>query len=191
MAGDFERHTGATDVTTSYGQGYVEIEGRLTAGGTVDASFKRTFIDNGEGLLITHNIFQMAKNAQGQGIGSKFVDDSEKLYASWGGAQVQLNANIDVGGYAWAKQGFDFMSPDSIPKILGNIAEDYLANGQEVPAELFGASERMKAAMRGEGSAPTAFELSQWGRTPGATSWPGKRAMLGQSWEGYKVIPSA
>lgn len=63
--------------------------------------------DDGDARAI-HASFQIDKSLQGQGIGRRAYEQHEKLARDSGMKEIHTQANCDVGGYMWAKMGFDF-----------------------------------------------------------------------------------
>lgn len=57
---------------------------------------------------VEHDTFELDESYQKGGFGSRFYMNSEDAYRRAGVKAVMLTANIDVGGYAWARLGFDF-----------------------------------------------------------------------------------
>ena len=55
---------------------------------------------------VQHGYFQMPTGEQGAGTGKRVLASQIGLYQKLGLQQVNLHANINVGGYAWAKYGF-------------------------------------------------------------------------------------
>jgi hypothetical protein len=73
----------------------------------------RTFTRNKDGTLsVKHNRFGIENDFQGKGIASNINEHVEKEYEKLGVDNIMLNANAKIGGYAWARQGYDFMKPD-------------------------------------------------------------------------------
>ena len=66
----------------------------------------RTFEIKDEGLVVKHDMFRLWEDKQGGSIAKTVLKDSFKLYDELGVSRVELEANIDVGSYAWAKYGF-------------------------------------------------------------------------------------
>ena len=125
-------------------------------------------------------------------------------------------ADIDVGGYTWAAQGFNFASQAERLKLATyvegslNQARDMitLANsGARMPSSVLdgllkGMSEEDfldQAEQLQEmldqiqaGEAVSAYDLSQVGRVAGqggkAAAWIGKWAMLGSDWQGMIAL---
>ena len=101
-------------------QGTITIEGVVNKKGLRDAvgSFERgitissTSLNDG-GLIsgaesVSHNVFSMLPEHQGSGFGAVFFANSISHYKELGATYVTTHANIDIGGYAWAKAGFEF-----------------------------------------------------------------------------------
>jgi hypothetical protein len=55
---------------------------------------------------VTHENFVINDAAQGRGIAEEFYAWNEHAYAKAGFKSITMLANMDVGGYAWAKAGF-------------------------------------------------------------------------------------
>jgi hypothetical protein len=53
-----------------------------------------------------HRLFDLNRGAQGKGISKDLLANSIKLYDQAGIQRVGLMAALSVGGYAWAKYGF-------------------------------------------------------------------------------------
>jgi hypothetical protein len=66
----------------------------------------RTFIKEDDGLHVYHAYFKISDDFQGKNIAKDFLKHSMATYQTLGVKDIKLHANIDVGGYAWAKYGF-------------------------------------------------------------------------------------
>ena len=77
--------------------------------GNSAGTFTRIFYlgDNGENV-VEHHYFSLYGPFQNEGFGSAFYENSEIAYMNAGLDAIYLEADIDVGGYAWARMGFDF-----------------------------------------------------------------------------------
>lgn len=141
----------------------------------------------------------------GQRFGDEFYSHSNKQLASMGVKKVGLEANYDVGGYAWARRGIGW-GPTGRKNGESNVANNidkYLAADSKKPAgqrlsdadrkQLEIWSARMRKPLNA--SAPTPNDLASFGegnytiprKTAGGrefTSWPGKEIMLGSTWAG-------
>lgn len=67
---------------------------------------------------VTHENFELYPDFQGVGFGKKILSGQFSLYKKLGFRQVFMLANIDVGGYAWAKYGFLPQSPKNLSSDL-------------------------------------------------------------------------
>lgn len=168
--------------------------------GRADRKIRKIRLDDGSFVYDAHHsIFQLEKSAQGRGISTAFLRESENLYRQMGLDRVSLNANIDVGGYAWARSGFDWASLGDLNYVLRRFEKRILDDDIDVKR---GGPSLVSAAMRAEvadfrkrateqsftkGKSPTPFELSQWGYNNSDT-WLGKKVMLGSDWDGVKYL---
>lgn len=67
----------------------------------------RVFTRDADGnLQVEHNSFHIPEEYQGHGIAKAVLRNSVGVYKEHGVTRVYTFANIDVGGYAWAKYGF-------------------------------------------------------------------------------------
>jgi hypothetical protein len=153
---------------------------------------------------VKHDLLQLRPGVQGGGFAARWNRQAEEFYRANGFERIELEANLDVGGYAWAKQGYQWSGPASMfgnGTPLGRRFSPYgaiaglLANGPERGTysqtqmdALRAVFERMTAEHFAAGTAPTPLEVAMAGWQPGATMWPGKEAMLGANWEGMKEL---
>lgn len=64
---------------------------------------------------VYHDLFEVDEDFQGYGIGRYAHDALMSLYRAQGIERVELEANIDVGGYTWARFGFDWKGRRPLP----------------------------------------------------------------------------
>lgn len=173
--------------------------------GHVRRSFRREESGN---LVATHNLLEIAPDAQGSGFAREFNGHLFDWYRQSGVDRVEVHANIDVGGYTWAAQGFDFDGdaalddwvriarakidtingePYRFPPAVRDRFEQAFAHLSEEQRKK--QLDMMDALLtRAEiGEPVSAFEISQLGRKPGQgrdDMWIGKFFMLGSDWQG-------
>lgn len=71
------------------------------------AVLRRDFTRDDENkLTVEHSIFRVADEMQGHGFAKTVLANSMDFYEKVGVRSISLQANADVGGYAWAKYGF-------------------------------------------------------------------------------------
>jgi hypothetical protein len=56
---------------------------------------------------VHHNLLDLGENVQGNDVGKNLLKSQVDLYNKMGLNSVHLNANIDIGSYAWARYGFE------------------------------------------------------------------------------------
>lgn len=137
-------------------------------------------VDKNGDVFVMNDMFTLDPAYQGKGIATAMAAQLEKLYADAGVKYIKLHANIDVGGYTWARQGFGWdpsMMSHSYRKITSKLEEAGAA------ADFV---ERLKKLPHAEW--PTPYDIAMHGWTPGADTWPGKTAMLGSDWPGRKEL---
>lgn len=79
-----------------------EAENRIE----LERNFGRKKFKDGEEIpVVYHKLFTLPKKEQGHGISKRLFRDLFEQYEKCGIKKVYLHANIDVGGYCWAKYG--------------------------------------------------------------------------------------
>lgn len=85
--------------------------------------FTRVFSANLDGSHeVLHDYFSLDKKYTNTGYGSEMFYKSEDAYRQWGIDAIKTHADIDVGGYAWARMGFDFADTggESVNDVVGS-----------------------------------------------------------------------
>lgn len=142
-------------------------------------------------VVVDHTTFNLSKEARGQGISSRWLAKMDNAYRDAGISEIHLSTT-DVGGYAWAKAGFDFAGP----RVMRQVADRFELRAS-APPHIYGDSpeaqqqmrdlaQRARSTDRAEWPLPIEFAMVGW--EPGATAWPGKHAMLGTNWRGVKQL---
>lgn len=156
--------------------------------GTKVGDAVRTFRRNprtGE-LFVDHVSFHLEEGARGGGLSSRWLPEMEKRYRDMGVESIHLKTS-NVGGYAWAKAGFDFAS-DSDAVWLSDQIREY-ADVYPPPPQVRDQLEALTTRVRGgEDDRPLPLEFAMLGWEPGASDWFGKRAMVGTDWNGVKDL---
>ena len=126
----------------------------------------RSFTDRGEnGIEVHHDLFQLPKSAQGKGTSKRVLGMFYEEYKRMGVTEISVDANIDVGGYTWARYGFNATDKHEAleavcktPKAQQFIEDYYSKNGlsEDKPFPMYLLTEQ------------------PWG----------KNALLGSFWEG-------
>lgn len=132
-------------------------------------TLERMFYVDGEGRKVAdHCLFTLSKELQGQGISKQVFRSLYEQYKVAGVQCIEVFANIDVGGYTWARYGFCAKDRDA---AIGGIRFSALTTKQE---------KRIMALIDehfATSSAP--FPMNKIARLP-----YGKKALLGGDWDG-------
>ena len=130
---------------------------------------------------VNHNYLVLDKGIRGQGFATRFNAQAEDAYRANGIKIITLHADIDVGGYAWARAGYDFRSNQT---RSATVAWAYVqAITRNYPPEV--TREFRDLMMSGRA---TPLDLAMVGHTSGALTWPGKEIMLESDWQGVKTL---
>lgn len=165
---------------------------------------KRSMRNGHEGLEVHNHVFDLDRQHQGQGLAARIAQETEDVYRAEGVKTISLDANIDVGGYAWARQGFDWdwtavphdAASDMMLRLRRRMDDWPVAElgplDDRTLAQVDALARRLDA-----GDVPTPYEFSVVGEhNPGIERsrkgdrqmWLGKRAMLHSSWSGRKPL---
>ncbi|MBB4702233.1 phage minor head protein [Sphaerisporangium siamense] len=173
--------------------------------------FIRSLHRDSDGTLwAKHGLLELQPDAQGQGLAAAFNRHLLEWYVDSGVDRVELLANIDVGGYAWARAGYDWAAESSARRCLNRLEQvldrarydlaDAQSSGDDAQAaelvtqlqmEIGDAEqilERGRTVEFGADDFPTPYEISQAGRRSGRTRWIGKQAMLGTTWQAVRWL---
>jgi hypothetical protein len=76
-----------------------------------------------DGDTVHHELMDIKFNAQGSGIARDLVERQFEFYREAGIKHVEMTANLNVGGYAWARAGFEAASPGFVAdSVLDRVA---------------------------------------------------------------------
>lgn len=159
-------------------------------------------------ILANHSVFSLHKSVQGQGFAGEWNTAMFEWYRESGVTEVVLRANIDVGSYAWARQGFEFSNQqqavnDILPRLNREIrklraviaresaeqarspSDERVENLKELAALERKAAGIVKRFRVGDEDFPHPEEIALLGRPEGASSvesrdlsWLGKRVFM-------------
>lgn len=138
-------------------------------GGPSGITLMRTFsIDRDGATKVHHDLFTLSKKYQGKGISKAVFRGLYEQYQAAGVKYMDVFANIDIGGYTWAKYGFCTTDKN---EALSAINFNTLSKKQK--DEIIGIIDEHFA----KSNAP--FPMSKI-----AMLSFGKEALLGQYWDG-------
>lgn len=137
---------------------------------------------------VSHENFVVKREWQGKGVATKINRAMESMYRRNGIKAIELDANIDVGGYSWARAGYDWhpvtSDADTVLRVLGKVE----SSGRGDPGVL-AQVEKARATLDGPREEwVTPFDLSQIGWVEGADMWAGKKGMLDSAWGAIKRL---
>lgn len=132
---------------------------------------KRLFIRDSEGEIhVHHEYLEMPESVQGKGLGRVILEESYREYKRIGVKYLSLKANIDVGGYAWARYGFSSKVEDVEQALLhSNHASE------ELKEQALSVFKKWREANPNEGNFPMNII---------AKEKYGKEILLGSHWNG-------
>jgi hypothetical protein len=152
----------------------------------------RSFTRNPDGTLsVSHEAFSLKESARGGGVSSRWLAKMEDRYRDAGVREITLQTE-KVGGYAWAKAGFDFADRGEV-KAIGSRFNRVLKSRdaqRDLPQRVLTDGEELvrRSQSKDPGEWPTPMEFAMLGWAPEADTWVGKQAMIGSSWDGVKRL---
>lgn len=163
--------------------------------GRAVGSFERDIVLRQDDLVAFHSYLSLDSRIQGQGFARAYNQHLEAWYRASGVDRIELLANIDIGGYAWARQGYDWRTERDAHEIWRRLEQTIAEHSGRMSTAQVQAGltllERAYGTPFGDAAYPSAYEVSQLGRPPGATAddmWLGKLALLGSSWRAVKPL---
>lgn len=161
--------------------------------GEIAAEMVRVFVrdDNGN-LFVHHATFKVRPEYQNKGIGTAVSESSESEYKKIGVHRISLTANWDVGGYAWAVQGYDFNSEFERAEILSRFAAKFA--DLRLDKDKVNTSDEFSSLYEEFIKKYSDVLVHSWDFATfdpfdeGLAKHFGKRAMLGALWDGQKVL---
>jgi hypothetical protein len=93
-----------------------------------------TVTPKGDGT-IEHDYLQLSHDAQGAGMAAQWRYTLIPSYVEQGITGVTVHANIDVGGYAWAKAGFTWNADQGKPRSVIMRLEKMIERWEDMPRE--------------------------------------------------------
>ena len=102
------------------------VQGRLYPDGDLDADaigeVHRGFYRDEDGYLVAvHALLAIERNYRGRGFATAFNGHLVDWYRQQRISRVEVHANIDVGGYTWATEGFEFADAQSADDVLARL----------------------------------------------------------------------
>jgi hypothetical protein len=174
--------------------------------------------DGDDKVFAEHEFLELSESQQGSGFARAFNAHLERWYKASGVDRIEIHAALDVGGYAWARAGYDWSDPgkgmamvqsrmalatrsfqadlDKLMQLLGQGETTDPETGAPIEDAIAALQEQLAAGqglldrIRG-GDVPTPFEVSVVGRRAGMgrdDRWMGKDILLGSNWYGVKWL---
>lgn len=157
----------------SFYEGKVNIEYRAKDG---KFTMVRSLYLDGTIKTVSHDLLMLNSDLQGGGLTKNLFKQLYKQYQSASLQQIEVHANIDIGGYAWGKYGFSAIRKLDVDYILEG-AERLAKRGDLTKLELdhFKGLYKNHYKVKDAGPFPM-HDIAQ-------TSY-GKKVLLGSDWYG-------
>lgn len=109
--------------------------------GKEEVGLNRTFRYDGYKKVVSHDYFELPEELQGKGIAKKIFKGLFSEYERMGIDRVEVSANMDVGGYCWAKYGFAAKTSDIKELVRNRFADGVISkNDYAIISEALAAS---------------------------------------------------
>lgn len=153
---------------------------KLYMGDGDEVVFARTFTITDGRKNVTHDLFVLPDAMQGKGISKEVFQSMYKQYQKSGVKTIDVYANIDVGGYTWAKYGFS-ANRDEVSYLLkarmrkNTISATEFDNAVAIMDDFYSANN----------------ENAKFPMNLLAEQEYGKKLLLGSGWDGYIDLDNA
>lgn len=183
-------------------RGEMVVRGVITHKGREVGTFDRMITIEGKGkVAVDHTELMIDPGHRSKGLGDRFNSHAVAKYQELGVDRITLHAGDSVGGFAWARQGFRWSTPE-VAKTVGhralNLTDASVKHDPKVPdavkQQIYKETRALRKALdAGEDVQP--IHIASIGERSARTvlgddagyrhsSWPGKRAMMQSPWEG-------
>lgn len=134
----------------------------------------RMFQRRGQFVTVEHSYFALSRDYQGGGHARRMMQASLHAYDRLGIDRAEVHANIDVGGYSWARVGFTptAASLDEMRTAIEDAAEELEGSRRRQVLELLAVSDDLRLM----------YDLA---RIRDAAGPYGKQLLLNSDWFGY------
>lgn len=96
----------------------------------------RFYFKEGDNLIAHHELSTLRPQFQGNGFAKEWQNSMFDWYRQSGVAESRLLANIDVGSYAFARQGFEFADQAEAVELIRPRLENELSNARSEVEQL-------------------------------------------------------
>src|SRR6516164_8109991 len=135
---------GTMNIGYNEGSDKLTVEGSLQEDGKEIGTYQRNLDLKNNSAYSAY--FVMKRGERGGGVGKKLLGANVAMYQKLGFDKVSVSANIDVGGYAWAKYGY-------VP-----TADSWRSLSAEIRDKLANDGERDRHAASGSGYTPESWD---------------------------------
>jgi GNAT superfamily N-acetyltransferase len=134
------------------------------------------FLDPNKGS-VENDLFGLDKELQGKGFGGRFYADVEQRLIDYHVTRVKMFANMEVGGYAWARMGFDWADESDARRHSGLVINRWILKYGDTS----------KLPLEGNRFAP--WEIASLTGPDGFAI--GKAYLIGKNWDGVKELDTS
>lgn len=115
------------------------------------------------GKSVDHTFFKVPRDQQGGGVAKRLFKECVPMYRKLGLEKITVHANIDAGGYAWARFGFEPDSPTQARRVhdefkartlmsVGNVVDKLSPAAKKEWDVIRGLHDKMTASLDNGGS---------------------------------------
>lgn len=144
---------------------------------TIGMSIRRDFYVNKGVFEVHHELFTLDEEYQGKGFSKTVLASFYRQYLQMGVEKISVTANIDVGGYCWAKYGFKANTKEDVIDAIYSQAKPCEAEALKVVNDWY---------KKNGASADTPFPMNELLKYP----W-GKDLLMGSLWDGHIDLKDA
>jgi len=155
-------------------EGSVTFSAKIISASGESGEFQFSLLPDGEGAHL--DLMTVPISAQGSGFGARLAHRFEKVVGALGVDRVTLEANIDVGGYTWARLGYDFQDVGDSFVMAEGLFSEYISRYGEDSLDMDDFMQNIRHS----------WEIAAFVGEDGYKI--GKKYMLGSRWYGVKYL---
>jgi GNAT superfamily N-acetyltransferase len=142
--------------------------------------------------FMEYGLLRVADGYRGQSLGTKLISHFDSVTLATGLDTVELGANIDIGGYAWAKQGYDWnVTHDEHRENMNDLETRMyreINNNPEDAQEISALLKRLQEPYGPNYPLPVDIANLGKGNKDAEGLWAGKRILLNSTWQAIRKL---
>lgn len=163
----------------------VKVTGDIFVDGVAAGRWERNIVLEEEDYHAEYSSLKIKPPYQNMRLGTQLIKHFDSVMLAVGITKIKMVANVDVGGYAWAKHGYDWdrsmKSSDSVIWVIDGFERE-LRKNKDSEDKINGLLERLKKPFDQNYPSPLDVAMFDYDNKDENGVWMGKRVMLRSLW---------